>query len=251
MPTVDLEGREIAAAIFDTDGVVTDTASVHAAAWKDVFDGYLQERQRRGEGPAQEFTSHDYLEHVDGVGRYDGVRRFLASRGIELEEGDPDDGPDRETVCGIGNRKNEQFLRRLRRDGAPAYDGTVALLRWLRSRGIPTAVISASRNAAEVLASAGVADLFDARVDGVQAQGLGLPGKPDPAVFLEAADRLGVRPAWAMIAEDAQSGVRAGRDGGFGLVVGVDRGAQREQLLAHGADVVVDDLAELLGGQRP
>lgn len=246
MATVVLEGREVDAAILDTDGVVTDTASVHAAAWKDVFDGYLQQRADRGQGPAREFTSEDYLRYVDGVARYDGVRRFLASRDIELPEGDPADGPDEESVCGIGNRKNEHFLRRVRRDGAPAYDGTVALLRWLRSRGLPTAVISASRNAGEVLASAGVADLFDTRVDGVDAEQLGLTGKPDPAVFLEAARRLAVPPGRAMVIEDAQSGVQAGRDGGFALVVGVDRGQQREQLLAHGAHVVVDDLAELL-----
>ena len=251
MATVVLADREIEAAILDTDGVVTDTASVHAAAWKDVFDTYLREREERGEGPAGEFTTEDYLRHVDGVPRYDGVRRFLASRGIELPEGDPDDAADRETICGIGNRKNEHFLHRLRQDGAPAYEGTVALLHWLRARGVPTAVISASRNAAEVLASAGVDDLFDARVDGVEAGRLGLPGKPDPAVFLEAAARLQVDPARAMIVEDAQSGCRAGRDGGFALVVGVDRGQQREQLLAHGAHVVVDDLGELVPHDDP
>lgn len=246
MTDVVLQGRDIAAAILDTDGVVTDTASVHAAAWTDVFDEYLRRREPRDGEVQSGFTREDYLRYVDGVARYDGVRRFLASRGIELEEGDPSDPPDRETVCGIGNRKNEHFLRHLHADGAPAYDGTVALLRWLRARQVPTAVISASRNAAEVLESAGVADLFDTRVDGVEADRLGLAGKPDPAVFLEAAERLQVPPERTMIVEDAQSGVQAGRDGGFALVVGVDRGGQRAALLDHGADVVVDDLAELL-----
>lgn len=243
MATVTLAGRQIDAAILDTDGVITDTASVHFTAWKDVFDRVLADHAGAG---AAAFTHEDYLQHVDGVARYDGVRRFLASRGIELPEGDPDDDPERATICGVGNRKNEQFLRRLREDGAPAYEGTVTLLRWLRAQQVPTAVISASRNAAEVLASAGVAQLFDARVDGVEAARLQLPGKPDPAVFVEAAARLGVAADRAMVAEDAQSGVRAAHDGGFALVVGVDRGRQRDRLLAEGADVVVDDLAELL-----
>jgi alpha,alpha-trehalase len=241
--TVTLAGHRLDAAVFDTDGVITDTASVHFTAWKDVFDAFLRDH---ADAHAAPFTHEDYLLHVDGVARYDGVRRFLASRGIELAEGEPDDAPVRDTVCGVGNRKNEHFLRRLRQDGAPAYEGTVALLRWLRARDVPTGVISASRNAAEVLASAHVDALFDARVDGVEAARLGLAGKPDPAVFLEAASRLGVDPARAMVAEDAQSGVRAARDGGFALVVGVDRGNQRDRLLAEGAHLVVDDLAELL-----
>ena len=242
MATLTIAGRDLDAAVFDTDGVITDTASVHFTAWKDVFDVALRELA----GDAGEFTHDDYLRHVDGVGRYDGVRRFLSARGITLDEGDPDDPPERTTVRGIGNRKNARFLVRLRADGAPAYDGTVALLHRLREDGMPTAVISASRNAAEVLASAGVEDLFDTRVDGEEAVRLRLAGKPDPAVFLEAVARLGVAPAQTMVVEDAQSGVRAARDGGFGLVVGVDRGHQRDQLLAHGAHLVVDDLIELL-----
>jgi alpha,alpha-trehalase len=246
MPRVTLHDHEVAAAIFDTDGVITDTASVHEEAWKDVFDEYLRERARREGRDFTEFTSHDYLTHVDGVSRNDGVRRFLASRDIELEEGEPGDPGDRESVHGLGNGKNARFLERLRREGAPAYPGTVAFLRWLRDQGVPTAVISASRNAAEVLTSAGAAELFDTRVDGVTSAELALPGKPDPAVFLEAARRLGVAPADTMVVEDALSGVRAGRRGGFGLVVGVDRAGHREELLSQGADVVVDDLAELL-----
>lgn len=241
MSTVTLCGRGVAAAVFDTDGVVTDTATVHFAAWRDVFDEVLRARD-----VAEPFTHRDYLEHVDGVGRYDGVRRFLTSRGIELPQGEAGDPPERETVCGVGNRKNARFLTRLRADGAPAYDGTVTLLRWLRDQGVPRAVISASRNAGEVLAAAGVDDLFDTRVDGVEADRLGLPGKPEPAVFVEAAERLGVAPSRTMAVEDALSGVRACRTGGFGLVVGVDRVGQREGLLDAGADVVVTDLAELL-----
>jgi HAD superfamily hydrolase (TIGR01509 family) len=228
---------------------VTDTARVHFAAWKDVFDAVL--REHAGTGAAVEFTRDDYLRYVDGVPRYDGVQRFLASRGIDVSYGDPSDAPDQETVCGVGNRKNEHFLHRLRQDGAPAYDGTVSLLQWLRRHAIPLAVISASRNAGEVLAAAGVAELFDTMVDGREAERLGLAGKPDPAVFLEAAERLGVAPARAMVVEDAQAGVRAGRAGGFGLVVGVDRDGQRQELLAEGADLVVDDLAELLDDARP
>lgn len=251
MGTVTLAGRELAAAIFDTDGVVTDTAAVHYAAWKDVFDAVLRDQEHAGHRAAEEFTREDYLRHVDGVSRYDGVRRFLDARGIELAFGDPDDGPEQNTICGIGNRKNEHFLRRLRAEGAPAYDGTVALLRWLRGRGVPLAVISASRNAGEVLAAAGVDGLFDTMVDGREAGRLGLAGKPDPAVFLEAAARLEVAPGEAMVVEDAQAGVRAARDGGFRLVVGVDRGEQREQLLADGAHVVVEDLSELLDEGSP
>ncbi len=246
MASTTLHGRRVTAAIFDTDGVITDTASVHEEAWKDAFDEYLARHAERHGGDVEEFTSADYLAYVDGVGRYDGVRRFLASRGIELEEGDDEDPGDRDSVRGLGNRKNERFLQRLRRDGAPAYPGTVDLVRHLRDLGLPTAVISASRNAAEVLASAGVAELFDARVDGVESARLGLEGKPDPAVFLEAARRLGVAAGDTMVVEDALSGVEAARRGGFGLVVGVDRADQREALLTRGADVVVDDLAELL-----
>lgn len=247
--TVTIRDRAIDAAVLDTDGVVTDTASVHFGAWKDVFDEALEAWADGTE--ITPFSRAEYLRHVDGVGRYDGVARWLASRGLDLPYGDPEDPPGRATVCALGNTKNDRFLERLRRDGAPRYEGTVALLRWLADADVARAVISASRNAAEVLASAGVDDLFDARVDGVEAGRLGLPGKPDPAVFLEAAARLQVDPARAMIVEDAQSGCRAGRDGGFALVVGVDRGQQREQLLAHGAHVVVDDLGELVPHDDP
>jgi alpha,alpha-trehalase len=231
----------IDAVIFDMDGVVTDTARVHAAAWEELFDAYLAERAP-GSAP---FSDHDYRRYVDGKPRYEGVRSFLASRGITLPDGDPSDPPDRETVCGLGNRKDAAFLDRLHRDGADPYDSTIALVRTMRARGIRTAVISASRNMKEVLASAGVGPLFDAAVDGVEAERLGLPGKPDPAVFLEAARRLGVPPARAAVVEDALAGVEAGRSGGFGLVIGVDRTGHADDLRAAGADIVVADLTEI------
>lgn len=245
MGAVTLEPERYDAVIFDVDGVVTDTASVHFAAWKRTFDAYLEVRARRGEGTFEQFTEQDYLAYVDGKPRYDGVRSFLASRGIELPEGEADDPPEHETVRGIGNRKNEAFVRWLDDNRVEPYRSTVRVLRELRERGIPTGAISASRNAEAVLDSAGVLDLFDARVDGRVAGELGLPGKPDPAVFLEAARRLDAAPERSVVVEDAQAGCAAGRDGGFGLVIGVDRGDQREELLAHGADVVVDDLEEV------
>jgi alpha,alpha-trehalase len=244
-----VRGHEVDAAILDTDGVVTDTASVHFAAWKDVFDSALRALATAAD-PAP-FTRTEYLRYVDGVPRYEGVRRWLDARGIELDQGDPADPAGRDTVCGWGNAKNDQFLQRLRRDGAPRYEGTVALVDWLREAGVPVAVISASRNAAEVLAAAGVEDLFATRVDGIEAERLQLSGKPAPDVFLEAARRLDVTPERSMVVEDALQGVEAARRGGFGLVVGVDRGDQRQALLAHGADLVVDDLAELLPTEAP
>jgi trehalose 6-phosphate phosphatase len=238
--------EQVDAVIFDMDGVVTDTAAVHAAAWKQLFDDYLRSRsQRYGERFVPFDLDSDYRRHVDGKPRYDGVRHFLASRGIELEEGDPSDPPERESVCGLGNRKNEAFLERLRADGARPYDTTVDLIRQLMDDGLPVAVISASKNVAQVLATAGLSGLFDAQVDGIEAARLGLPGKPDPAVFLEAARRLGVTPSRAAVVEDALAGVEAGRRGGFHLVVGVDRTGHPGALRAAGADLVVSDLGEL------
>ncbi len=234
------------AVIFDMDGVITDTASVHAAAWKRLFDAHLWERsERTGESFVPFDADEDYRRYVDGKPRYDGVRSFLASRGIELPEGDPGDPPDRETVCGLGNRKNELFLENLREHGAEPYPSTVRLLHELSGRGVKTAAISASKNMSEVLEAAGVADLFPVRVDGVVAAELGLPGKPDPAVFVEAARRLGIDPSRAAVVEDALSGVEAGRRGGFALVIGVDRTGDSDGLRAAGADVVVGDLGEL------
>ncbi len=242
-------GPAVRAVIFDMDGVVTQTAVVHAAAWKRLFDDYLRDRSARTGEPFRPFdTEADYRPYVDGMPRYDGVRRFLASRGITLPEGAPSDPPEAETVCGLGNRKNGYFLARVEQDGVRAFPTTVALLRDLRARTIRTALISASENATRILSSAGVLDLFDARVDGTDAHELGFPGKPDPAIFLEAARRLGVDPAHAVVVEDALAGVEAGRAGGFGLVVGIDRVGLGDALARHGADVVVRDLGELPGG---
>jgi beta-phosphoglucomutase family hydrolase len=256
MSEVVLREGDVDAVVFDMDGVVTDTASVHTAAWKQLFDDYLRERSGRTGDQFTPFDADgDYRLYVDGRPRYDGVRSFLASRGITLGEGDPSDPPDRETVCGLGNRKNSHFLDRLRRQGAQAFPSTVRLAEQLRTRGIRTAVISSSRNVDEVLAAAGVGDLFDVRVDGRDSERLGLPGKPDPAVFLEAAGRLRVQPDRAVVVEDALAGVAAGRRGGFRLVIGVDRTGHGDALLDHGADVVVRDLAEVRfgddGGGRP
>jgi alpha,alpha-trehalase len=242
-PVLDL-GR-VDAVVFDTDGVLTDTASVHAAAWKLLFDGYLEERAARLGEPFRPFTEADYLRHVDGKPRYDGVAAFLASRGITLPWGDPTDPPGRETVCGLGNTKDDQFTAYLRDHGAKAFPTSVALVRRLRDAGIRTAAVSASRNMLAVLASAGLRELFDAEVDGVEAARQGLAGKPDPALFLEAARRLGVSPDRAAVVEDALAGVEAGRRGGFGLVIGVNRGDQAAALAERGAGVVVDDLGEL------
>jgi alpha,alpha-trehalase len=231
----------IRGAIFDTDGVITDTAAVHERAWRGVLDDAA-----RGHGVADRpFTHEDYLEHLDGRPRYDGVAAFLASREIDLPFGDPSDSPSADTVCGIGNRKNERFLDELRSNGVGAYPSTVELVRVLRRRGVRVAVISASRNCAEVLAAAGVADLFEQRVDGVVAAELALAGKPDPAVFVEAADRLGVEVDAAAIIEDSRAGVVAGHRGGFGLVVGIDRTGPGDALRSAGAHLVVSDLAEI------
>ncbi|MEA2025107.1 MAG: beta-phosphoglucomutase family hydrolase, partial [Chloroflexota bacterium] len=234
------------AVVFDMDGVVTDTAVVHAHAWKQLFDEYLQQRSRQTGEPFVPFDiGADYRRYVDGKPRYDGVRDFLHSREIVVPEGGPGDAPDEETICGLGNRKNLAFLDRLEADGAHAFGGAVDLVLALKRDGVAVAVISASRNMAVVLESVGLGDLFDARIDGVVADELKLPGKPDPAVFLEAAHRLAAEPRRTVVIEDAIAGVAAGHAGGFGLVVGVDRTDQAGTLREAGADVVVRDLGEL------
>lgn len=238
----------IRACLFDLDGVLTRTAVVHAAAWKEVFDGYLAAR-RPDQPPFDEVVEYD--EYVDGRPRADGVRTFLASRGITLPEGAPQDPPGRETVCGIANRKNQVLLRRLREDGVQAYPGSVRFVHAVRAAGLRRAVVSASANCEEVLAAAGMADLFEVRVDGVTAAREHLAGKPRPDTFLAAARALGVEPAQAAVIEDALAGMEAGRAGRFGWVIGVDRTGQAEALRAHGADVVVKDLADLLDDRRP
>jgi alpha,alpha-trehalase len=235
------------AVLFDLDGVLTDTARLHAAAWKQMFDEYLAERaQRTGESLRLFDIGSDYIEYVDGKPRFDGVRDFLGSRGIELPEGAADDPPSRETVCGLGNRKNELVNATMASQGVEAYPGSVALVRTLRAQGMKTAVVTSSGNCDTVLAAAGIADLFDARVDGNDLGELGLAGKPAPDAFLEAARRLGVDAKRAVVVEDAISGVQAGRAGRFGLVLGVARKDNAQALADNGADLVVNDLAEAL-----
>jgi alpha,alpha-trehalase len=241
-----IDRRVIDGVVFDMDGVVTDTASVHAAAWKRLFDDYLDQRRRRGDGPADPFDIQtDYRAYVDGKPRYDGVRDFLASRGISLPPGDPADPPDRETICGLGNRKNGYFLDRLHRGGAKPFPSTVEFVHRLQAAGFRTAIISASENMGEVLDAAGVGHLFPVRVDGTIAAELRLPGKPDPAIFLEATRRMGTAPERTAVVEDARAGVEAGRRGRFALVIGVDRVGQRDALLRSGAHFVVAELSEV------
>jgi beta-phosphoglucomutase family hydrolase len=233
------------AVVFDMDGVVTRTADLHAAAWKELFDSYLAERLRRGKEGFPPFDPEaDYLAHVDGKPRYEGVRAFLASRGIALPDGDPGDEPDRETMHGLGSHKDALFVQRLRAGRAQAYASTVALIEALRARGAKTALVTSSRHGREVLAAAAVDRLFDLVLDGLDAAELGLRGKPDPDIFLAAAKRLGAAPAESIVVEDAVAGVEAARRGHFGLVVGVDRGGNREALARY-ADIVVGDLGEL------
>jgi alpha,alpha-trehalase len=242
---VTLSAAAFDAVVFDMDGVITDTAVVHRRAWKAMFDRFLAEVAARTGQQQPPFGDEDYLRFVDGKQRDDGVASFLASRGIDLPRGTDADPPDRETVWGLANRKNLEFQRVLTTDGARAFPSSVALVRSLQEHGIGTAVISASRNCRAVLESAGIGGLFPVLVDGNEAARLGLAGKPAPAVFLEAAGRLGAQPGRAAVVEDAQAGVRAGRAGHFGLVIGVDRSGQADELLAEGADVVVTDLAQV------
>ncbi|MEU6280928.1 beta-phosphoglucomutase family hydrolase [Streptomyces sp. NPDC047028] len=236
----------ISACLFDLDGVVTKTAVVHAAAWKEMFDAFLRDYQ--GE-QARPFDTADYDEYVDGRPRADGVRAFLASRGIELPEGTPDDPPDARTVHGLGNRKNDLLLEKIRTGGVEAYDGTLRYLEAVRAAGLRTAIVSSSANCRDVLRAVDAERYFDVRIDGVVAAERKLPGKPHPDTFLAAARDLGVEPGAAAVYEDALAGMDAGRAGGFGYVVGVDRVGQTDALYAHGADIVVKDLAEL-GGKR-
>ena len=233
----------IDAGIFDTDGVITRTATVHMAAWKALFDEYLEARAATTGEPFVPFSEDDYLRFVDGMPREDGVTRFLASRGITLPRGGSNDPPGSETVRALGNRKNDAFLAVLDRDGVAPFESTVALLGQIRAAGVPTAAVSASENCEAVLAAAGVSALFDVRVDGLGAAAVSLPGTPDPPISVGAPARLGVEPARAAVFEDAIAGVEAGRRGGFGLVVGVDRSGHAADLERHGAHVVVPDLA--------
>lgn len=228
------------AALFDLDGVLTPTADVHMLAWEKMFAEFLAAR-----GVAEPYTDADYFAYVDGKPRYEGVRSFLESRRIDLPQGDPADDPSAETVCGLGNRKNDAFSAVLRDEGVTAYPGSVALLDHLATLDLKVAVVSSSRNAPAVLAAAGLRDRFEVVVDGNVASAQGLPGKPAPDTFVSAAAQLQTPVERAVVLEDALSGVAAGRAGGFGLVVGVDRGVGADRLVDAGADLVVTDLGEL------
>jgi beta-phosphoglucomutase family hydrolase len=241
----------IRAALFDLDGVLTRTATIHAAAWKEMFDEFLRRRAAATGEPFAPFDIHsDYERYVDGRKRADGVRSFLAARGIELPEGQPDDPPTADTVYGLGNRKNELVLAKLA-GGVDVYPGSRRYVEAVRDAGVPRAVVSSSANTKAVLDVTGLADLFDVVVDGVVADREGLAGKPAPDTFLAAARKLGVPPSEAAVFEDALAGVEAGRAGGFGFVVGVDRTGQAEELRRHGADIVVSDLEDLLAMEGP
>jgi beta-phosphoglucomutase family hydrolase len=239
--------QAVRACLFDLDGVLTQTATVHAAAWKEMFDCDLRERAAAsGERFVAFDPVADYDRYVDGKPREEGVRSFLASRGIELPLGDPSDSATAETIIGLGNRKNVIVLRMIRDQGVKAYDGSVRYVRAAREAGLRSAVVSSSSNCREVLSAAGIADLFERQIDGVVADREHLKGKPAPDTFLAGARALGVEPSQAAVFEDALAGVEAGRAGGFGSVVGVDRVGQADALLEHGADIVVTDLADLL-----
>jgi beta-phosphoglucomutase family hydrolase len=233
--------------LFDLDGVLTKTAKVHDAAWKEMFDEYLRNRAEQDDEPFRPFDPvADYDVYVDGKPRAEGTRSFLASRGIELPEGSPDDPADAQTIYGLGNRKNAIVLRRIHQDGVEAYQGSVRYVRAVRDAGLRTAVVSSSANCRDVLIAAGIEDDFEARIDGVVAEREHLRGKPAPDSFLAGARALALTPGQAAVFEDALAGVAAGRAGKFGYVVGVDRAGQADALRQHGADVVVTDLADLM-----
>jgi trehalose 6-phosphate phosphatase len=234
------------AVIFDLDGIVTDTARAHAAAWKSLFDEYLRERAGRYGGDYSPFSvTTDYPPYLDGKPRYDGVRSFLSSRRIDLDFGDPSDGPDEETICGLGNRKNRIFTHVLREGGVDVFESTLVLVHELNLLRIGQAVASSSKNCQRVLEAAGIGDLFKVRVDGEVSSQLGLNGKPAPDIFLKCAELLKVTPDRSVIVEDAISGVEAGRNGGFGLVIGVDRTGIGHRMKQCGADIVVRDLSQV------
>lgn len=242
-----IDAARFDAVLFDLDGVLTSTARIHSRCWKVMFDDFLGRRAAAAKEPFRPFDiAADYKLYVDGKPRYEGVRSFLASRNISVPDGTPADPPTAVTVCGLGNRKDELVKAAIDRGEVESYPGSVALVKRLREQGLRTAVVSSSNNCREVLRAADIEGLFDARVDGLVATECHLPGKPAPDTFLKAAGLLGVEPTRAVVVEDAIAGVQSGRAGGFGLVIGVDRGGSRDALLAHGADMVVTDLAELL-----
>jgi len=237
----------VSACLFDLDGVLTETAKVHAAAWKEMFDQFLRDwADRHGQQYVPFDPVRDYDEYVDGRPRYEGVRSFLASRGIELPQGSPADPPSSETIDGLGNRKNEIVLRLIHEQGVQPYEGSVRYVHAAIEAGLHRAVVSSSTNCRDVLRAAGIDGLFEEIIDGVVAEREHLRGKPCPDTYLAGARAVGVEPRQAAVFEDALAGVEAGRAGGFGFVVGVDRVGQADALRADGADVVVGDLAELL-----
>jgi beta-phosphoglucomutase family hydrolase len=237
----------VSACLFDMDGVVTRTATVHDKAWKQMFDEFLQARAKSTGGDFVPFNPvDDYDNYVDGKPRLEGTRSFLQSRGIELPDGSPDDPPGKPTIWGLSNQKNNLVLEVLKRDGVQVYEGSRRYLAAVRTAGMKTAIVSSSANTSQVLEAGGIHDLFDVQVDAHVAESRGLRGKPAPDTYLAAAEMLGVQPGSAAVFEDALAGVEAGRAGAFGAVVGVDRVGQAAQLRAHGADIVVADLAELL-----
>ena len=236
----------VTACLFDLDGVLTKTAVVHERAWKQMFDDYLRSRADASGEKFVAFEQHDYDAYVDGKPRYDGVRDFLVSRGIELPEGPEDAAPGDESIHGLGNRKNELVLEMIRKDGVDPYEGSVRYLKSARDQGLRRAVVSSSTNCQDVLQAAGIEEFIEERIDGVVAEQEKLAGKPAPDTYLYAAKRFGVEPSQAAVFEDALAGVESGRAGDFGCVVGVNRVGQRDELKQHGADIVVDDLSELL-----
>jgi beta-phosphoglucomutase family hydrolase len=243
---------DVRACLFDLDGVLTSTAKVHAAAWKEMFDGFLADRAASTGGAFVPFDiGIDYVAYVDGKPRNDGTRDFLASRGITLPEGEPGDGPEAETVRGLGNRKNEIVLRLIREGGVQAYPGSVEYLQRAIAAGLARVVVSSSTNCRDVLVAAGLIDMVDGYIDGIVAEQRRLRGKPAPDTFLAGAELAGAAPGEAAVFEDALAGVEAGRAGRFCTVVGVDRVGHADALRTHGADMVVGDLSELLDGKGP
>ena len=235
------------AVIFDLDGVITKTASIHTKAWKEIFDTYLQKKTKEKNLPFREFTSVDYLNYVDGKPRYEGVASFLESREIRLPKGEPDDNPSKETICGIGNRKNEAFKKILKEEGVEVYESTKQVILQLHQAGIKLGVASSSKNCRQVLETIGMLSYFETMVDGIVSAKMNLKGKPNPDIFLTACDNLKVLPENAIVVEDAVSGVQAGAQGNFGLTLGIARKENEEELKKNGADYVIADFEDLNG----
>ncbi len=243
-----METHSFDAIIFDLDGVITNTASVHASAWKTIFDEFLKSRKKKHEEPFKEFDKkYDYLTYVDGKPRYKGVASFLESRNIDIPYGDPQDGPEKETVCGLGNKKNIAFREVLEQEGVDVFESTLSFIKDLRKAGIYVGVASSSKNCKPILEVAKLLDYFDVRVDGVISQELKLKGKPEPEIFTTACDQIGVSYDRAVVVEDAVSGVQAGKNGRFGLTLGIAREGNTKELYQNGADIVVTDISELGG----